>query len=237
MLRIAIVEDEKQHQANLVEQLSQYEKDHNEQFVVRTFFDGIDILDDYTADYDVIFLDIHMKYQDGMSTAKKIRELDENVIIIFITALAQYAIEGYKVNAMDFILKPVVYEQLEIAMDKVLLTARKYQKNKQLMVLDNGGKRKVSTDDIFYIEVVAHDMFFYTKQGTFQQRGTTLKDMAEELEPFHFIKSGQSQLVNLRYVENISGDVVTLPNAEIFLSRSRKKAFITAFAEYVGMEI
>lgn len=237
MLRIAIVEDEKQYQANLVEHLSRYEKSHEEQFIVRTYFDGIDILDDYSADYDVIFLDIHMKYQDGITTAKKIREKDENVIIIFITALAQYAIEGYKVNALDFILKPVVYEQFEIAMDKVLLTASKYRKEKLIIVSDGSAKRKVSTDDIFYIEVVAHDMYFYTKHGVFQQRGTTLKEIASELESFHFVKSGQSQLVNLRYVENISGDVVCVPGANIYLSRSRKKEFIKAFAEYVGMEI
>nr|WP_297708793.1 response regulator [uncultured Butyrivibrio sp.] len=75
MLRIAIVEDEKEYQASLVEYLSRYEKDHNDSFIVRTFYDGIDILDDYTSDYDLIFLDIHMKHQDGMTTAKKIRHL------------------------------------------------------------------------------------------------------------------------------------------------------------------
>ena len=61
--------------------------------------------------------------------------------------------------------------------------------------------------------------------------------MAAELEEFHFVKSGQSQLVNLRYVEKISGDAVSVPGADIYLSRSRKKEFIEAFAEYVGMEI
>ncbi len=237
MLKIAIVEDEKQYQASLVEHLSKFEKLHKEQFVVRTFYDGIDILDDYKADYDVIFLDIHMKHQDGMTTAKKIRKLDENVIIIFITALAQYAIEGYKVNALDFILKPVVYEQFEVAMEKVLQTCRKYQREKQIIVMDGSAKRKVSTDEIFYIEVIGHEMFFYTSHGVYHQKGLTLKDMSAELEEFHFVKSGQSQLVNLRYVEKISGDAVSVPGADIYLSRSRKKEFIEAFAEYVGMEI
>ena len=68
--------------------------------------------------FDLIFLDIHMKYQDGMTTAKRIREVDADAQIVFITALAQYAIEGYKVNALDFILKPVVYEQLTTMQDR-----------------------------------------------------------------------------------------------------------------------
>ena len=119
MLKIAIVEDERECQEALIEHLRKYEKEKNEAFIVRIFNDGIDILDDYSADYDLIFLDIHMKYQDGMTTAKRIREVDADAQIVFITALAQYAIEGYKVNALDFILKPVVYEQLAMTMDKV----------------------------------------------------------------------------------------------------------------------
>ena len=82
MLRIAIVEDEKECQANLIEYLSKYESENNENFIVRTFYDGIDILDDYSSEYDVIFLDIHMKYQDGMSTARKIRELPLHGMVI-----------------------------------------------------------------------------------------------------------------------------------------------------------
>ena len=237
MLRIAIVEDEKDCQASLVEHLSKYESEHNENFIVRTFFDGIDILDDYTSDYDLIFLDIHMKYQDGMTTAKKIRQLDEEVIIVFITALAQYAIEGYKVNAMDFILKPVVYEQLEGTLDKVMKTARKLQKSKQLIVADDGAKRKVETEDILYIEVVGHTVYVHTKNGSYEQRGKSLKAIAEELAEYNFVMSGQSQLVNLKYVDKIEKDVVHIGNEQIFLSRSRKKQFLLSFAEYVGMEI
>lgn len=237
MLRIAIVEDEKEYQASLVEHLSKYEKTHDENFIVRTFTDGIHILDEYTSEYDLIFLDIHMKYQDGMSTAKKIRQLDPNVIIVFITALAQYAIEGYKVNALDFILKPVAYEQLEITMDRVLKTSDKFQKDKTLIVLDDGAKRKISTTDIYYIEVVAHDVYVHSKFGTFEHKRSTLTAMAEELAEYNFVKTGQSQLVNLKYVDEIDGDVIHVKDTEIYLSRSRKKDFLAAFAQYVGAEI
>lgn len=81
MLKIAIVEDERECQEALIEHLRKYEKEKNEAFIVRIFNDGIDILDDYSADYDLIFLDIHMKYQDGMTTAKRIREVDADAQI------------------------------------------------------------------------------------------------------------------------------------------------------------
>ncbi|MCR4674398.1 MAG: LytTR family DNA-binding domain-containing protein [Lachnospiraceae bacterium] len=237
MLRIAIVEDEKECQASLIEHLSKYETEHEENFVVRTFFDGIDILDDYSSEYDVIFLDIHMKFQDGMTTAKKIRELDPNVIIVFITALAQYAIDGYKVNALDFILKPVVYEQLEGTMDKIRKTAKKYQKSKEIIVSEDGAKRKIETDSIYYIEVVGHIIVVHSSYGVFEQRGKSLRSIAEDFRDCNFTLSGQSQLVNLKYVDKIDGDTVFVNGEEIYLSRSRKKPFLAAFAEYVGMEI
>ena len=195
MLKIAIVEDERECQEALIEHLRKYEKEKNEAFIVRIFNDGIDILDDYSADYDLIFLDIHMKYQDGMTTAKRIREVDADAQIVFITALAQYAIEGYKVNALDFILKPVVYEQLAMTMDKVLAVTSKYHKEKQLLVAEGERKCKISTEDILYIEVVGHDMFFHTKDKVYSKHGIPLKTMADELAEYYFVKSGQSQLV------------------------------------------
>ena len=237
MLKIAIVEDERECQMALIEHLRKYEKEHREAFIVRVFNDGIDILDDYTADYDLILLDIHMKHQDGMTTARKIREVDADAKIVFITALAQYAIEGYKVNALDFILKPVVYEQLAMMLDKVLAITAKYQKEKQLLVTDGESKCKISTEDIRYIEVIGHDMFFHTADHVYSRHGITLKTMADELAEYYFVKSGQSQLVNLKYVDEVKKDTVFVNGAQIFLSRSRKKEFLEALADYVGMEI
>ena len=225
MLKIAIVEDERECQEALIEHLRKYEKEKNEAFIVRIFNDGIDILDDYSADYDLIFLDIHMKYQDGMTTAKRIREVDADAQIVFITALAQYAIEGYKVNALDFILKPVVYEQLAMTMDKVLAVTSKYHREKQLLVAEGERKCKISTEDILYIEVVGHDMFFHTKDKVYSKHGIPLKTMADELAEYYFAKSGQSQLVNLRYVDEVKKDTVYASGDRTLYTIEKKKTW------------
>lgn len=234
MYKIAIVEDEKECQRILVEYLNQYEREHNQSIIPRVFNDGIDIIDDYSADYDIIFLDIRMKHKDGMETARSIREVDTDVMIIFITSLAQYAIEGYKVDATDFILKPVKYKQLELTLDKAFSSINKWKKEKQLLVSDGALKRKVSTDDVYYVEVINHDLIFHTKQGDMTQKNTTMRSMEGELRPYNFARGNNAFLINLKYVEMVKGDEVFVQGTSLFLSRSRKKEFLMALADYVG---
>lgn len=234
MYRVAIVEDEKDCQSVLVDFLNRYEKEKEVHIIPRIFNDGIDILDDYSADYDIIFLDIRMKHKDGMKTAQEIRELDGDVVIVFITSLAQYAIEGYKVNASDFILKPVKYQQLELTLDKAISSIKKWKMEKQILVVDGTTKRKISTEDIYYVEVINHDLQFHTKSGVMMQKNTTLKEMETELIPFNFARGNNAFIANLKYVELVKGDEVVVGGERLYLSRGRKKDFLRALADYVG---
>ena len=236
-MKIAIVEDEKDQQQALMEMLLRYEKEHDEHFVLRVFSDGIDILDDYRADYDLILMDIRMKFKDGMSTAEHIRKLDQGVQIVFITNLAQYAIAGYKVGAADFILKPVIYDQLELTLDRIRHSLHKWKKEKQLLAIDGSTRRKISTDDIYYIEVSGHDIRIHTASGIFAAKNATMRSLEKELEECYFVRGNQSQLINLKYVDYVDGDRVLVNGEESFLSRNRKKLFLQAFADYVGMEV
>ena len=142
-MRIAVCDDDETAVSFLRELIETYPK---QKLCADGYSSGEDLLRSGHV-YDLIFLDIHMKYQDGMTTAKRIREVDADAQIVFITALAQYAIEGYKVNALDFILKPVVYEQLAMTMDKVLAVTSKYHKEKQLL----GNENARYLPRIFYI--------------------------------------------------------------------------------------
>ena len=102
MIRIAIVEDDRHDREALKKCLNRYEKENQVKFSVTEFQDGEDIVTDYTASYDLIILDIEMAFLNGMKAAEKIRELDTNVIIIFITNMPQYAIQGYKCAGLYF---------------------------------------------------------------------------------------------------------------------------------------
>ena len=120
MLRIATVEDDANDLEALRTHLSRYEKENGLKFQVTEFRDGEDIVTDYSADYDLILMDIEMAFLNGMKAAEKIRELDKDVIIIFITNMPQYAIQGYKVNALDYMLKPISYFSFSESMGRAL---------------------------------------------------------------------------------------------------------------------
>ena len=107
MIRIALVEDEAEVRAQLQGYVQRHTRQYGTEFAVTEFADGMELLDDYRPVYDILFLDVEMKHLDGMETARRVRELDKDVIIVFITNMAQYAIGGYAVGALDYVLKPV----------------------------------------------------------------------------------------------------------------------------------
>lgn len=109
MIRIALVEDEAEVRAQLQGYVQRHTRQYGTEFAVTEFADGMELLDDYRPVYDILFLDVEMKHLDGMETARRVRELDKDVIIVFITNMAQYAIGGYAVGALDYVLKPVPY--------------------------------------------------------------------------------------------------------------------------------
>lgn len=139
MIRIAIVEDEDSYVQVLTGYLKQYETEHSLSFQISVFHDGLDIVSEYKADYDIILLDIQMKHLDGMKTAEKIRELDEDVSFIFITSTIQFAVQGYLVDALGYVVKPVAY----LAFSQILGKAVKKVKQKQQKRLydDRSGRR------------------------------------------------------------------------------------------------
>ncbi|MDF2789921.1 MAG: DNA-binding response regulator, partial [Neobacillus sp.] len=100
MIRIAIVEDEINYQEQLIEFLRRFEKDRGETIEITTYSDGDEIIENYKAQFDIILLDVQMRFMDGMSAAEEIRKSDSEVVIIFITNAAQYAIKGYAVDAL-----------------------------------------------------------------------------------------------------------------------------------------
>ena len=151
MVRIAIVEDDRHDREALKKCLSRYEKENQVKFSLTEFQDGEDIVTDYTASYDLIILDIEMAFLNGMKAAEKIRELDTNVIIIFITNMAQYAIRGYAVDALDYVLKPVSYFAFSQRLNRAISRMKK-RETKMIMVNIKGGTVRINIANIYYIE-------------------------------------------------------------------------------------
>ena len=234
MIRVAIVEDDAEVQGVLQEYVRRYTRQYGTEFEVSVFADGVDLLEDYRAVYDIIFLDVEMKHLDGMATAERIRQMDADVILIFITNMAQYAIRGYSVGALDYVLKPVPYfafsQQLLKAVTRLEKRAKRY-----LTVPVEGGLRRLNTASIYYLESEGHRVHFYTDEGDFSAPGA-LKTFEEKLADCPFARCNSGYLVNLAQVQAVQQNTVQVGPYELQISRPKRKAFLAALTDYIGGE-
>ena len=234
MIRIAMVEDEAAVREQLQGYIQRYTRQYGTEFAVTEFSDGVEILDAYRPVYDIVLLDVEMKHLDGMETARRIRELDRDVVLLFITNMAQYAIKGYAVGALDYVLKPVPYfafsQQLQKAEEKLRRRARHY-----LDVPVEGGLRRLDTAQIYYMESEGHRVHFYTEEGEFSAPGA-LKTFEEKLADLPFARCNSGYLVNLAQVKSVQQGLAQVGPYELQVSRPKRKSFLAALADYIGGE-
>lgn len=234
MIRIAMVEDEAAVREQLQGYIQRYTRQYGTEFAVTEFSDGVEILDAYRPVYDIVLLDVEMKHLDGMETARRIRELDRDVVLLFITNMAQYAIKGYAVGALDYLLKPVPYfafsQQLQKAEEKLRRRVRHY-----LAVPVEGGLRRLDTAQIYYMESEGHRVHFYTEEGEFSAPGA-LKTFEEKLADLPFARCNSGYLVNLAQVKSVQQGLAQVGPYELQVSRPKRKSFLAALADYIGGE-
>ena len=235
MIRIALVEDDPVYREQLQNYLTQFGQQSGEKLAVTVFDDGDEIALNYKAEYDIILMDIEMKFMDGMTAAEMIRQKDDQVVIIFITNSPQYAIKGYAVDALDYVLKPVPYFAFSQQLQKAVKRLKRMQRA-FLAVPVEGGMRRVSVDSIYYLESEGHSVHFYTESGDFPSPGT-LKSFETQLSGKSFARCNSGYLVNLAQVTGVQQNVVQVGPYELQISRPKKKSFLEALTDYIGGEV
>ena len=122
MLKIAIVEDDSKELLDLKNVLKNWLDKKQLQYEIDEYHSGDEFLIqfDKAKKYHLIFLDIDMPGKNGMETATFIREKDAQVLLVFVTYMVQYAVQGYAVSACDFIVKPVIEEQLYAKLEQII---------------------------------------------------------------------------------------------------------------------
>lgn len=232
MLKIAIVEDDRLTIQQYEKFIQQYAKEHKQEIEVISFLNGKEILKEYEAIYDIILMDIEMPQINGMETAEKIRQLDSDVVIMFITNMAQFAIKGYMVGALDFVLKPVDYYTFSLKLERAISRVKKRESGKIILNLLDGTKW-LETKHIYYVEIQNRMLHYHTLEGEYMVRGT-MQSAEELLKEYHFVKCNYWYLVNLRHVTEIRKNIVVVHEDELEISRRNKNAFITAVMSYMG---
>lgn len=232
MYRIAVVDDDREFSAKLREYLEQYAKENDETFEIEVFYDGAEILKDYTPRYELILLDIEMPEVNGMEAAQKIREMDESVVLMFITNMAQYAIHGYSVGALDFVMKPISYYPFSMKIKRALKRVQKKEIPTILLTTSDGVKR-LKVSQIYYVEIQGHMLHYYTEEGEFVMRGT-LSSVEKMLPSSLFVKCNHWYLVNLMHVTEVRKNTTVVGNFELEVSRRNRAGFLKALAEHMG---
>ena len=232
MIRLALVEDDSVYRSRLREYIEKYSAASGEKFTVTEFSDGDEIALGYKAVYDIILMDIEMKFMDGMMAAEEIRKVDTEVIIIFITNSPQYAIKGYAVDALDYVLKPVSYyafsQRLSRAIERVARRARHY-----LQINAHGAAHKLDTSSIYWVESNAHDLVYHTAEGKLTAPGS-MTELEQKLPQDSYFRVNKVCLVNLVHVDQMDGEDAVVHGDRVPLARARRKAFLDALNDYIN---
>jgi DNA-binding LytR/AlgR family response regulator len=234
MIRIAIVEDEPEQVNVLSRMIGRFSLESGTPMEVSVFPDGKDFVGSKES-FDIAFLDIEMQRMDGMSAARRIRETNSEMIIIFVTNLAEYAIEGYSVSALTFILKPLRYGVFRMALGRALATVNKHPE-KALTVKTDQGTVKIRPAQLYYVEIDNRRLALHTASGVFYCT-ETMQKMEEQLNPERFFRCHVAFLVNLDHVARIDKSGAVVAGDRVLVSKYRKKEFMNALTRYVGGRI
>ena len=232
MYSVAIVEDDAADRECLVRYLDRLAPSVAEGVHVRAFSSGLDLLDAYPDDLDVLLLDIEMPDLNGIEVARRVRDFDQRVSIVFVTNLYQFALEGYRVRAMDFLVKPLRYTSFRATMEKAFELTEKRRPRYVRLEFDKAS-RLVDITTITYVETQRKRLLIHTKGGDEYCSGP-LRLLEEKLAPYGFASIHQSYLVNMKYVEHVGQTTVVVAGDELPLSRHKRQQFITELTDYVG---
>lgn len=229
MLKIAVCDDE----PVFVKQISGRIKEYMPDAVIYSFFSGEDLLLQKEV-FDIYFLDIQMEKMNGVEIAKKLRERDEESIIVFITGAKEYVFEAFDVAALHYLIKPVDNEKLRRVIERAEKEISKKQngKNKQIFVKTRGRNITLKVSDIFYFENEMRKIVAHTVRGELSFYGV-MADMEKEVGA-GFFRCHRGYLVNLSYVVEYDTENIMLTNGEkIYLSKDRYHDFVKQYMRYL----
>ena len=233
LINVAIVENEEDVARKDAQLLDRYALENDLTIEKKTFSNALDFLEDKT-NFDVVLMDIDMPGINGMDAAEQLRKQNKNIDIVFTTNLPQYAIDGYKVEAIDFVIKPVTFPNLSFAMDKVA-EKKKNSLNGSFFLKIGTMARRFDNDEIIYFEMLGHNIIMH-EEGLepFKVRGS-LKMIEPVLNPDVFVKINSGIIVNISKVRSLDdGMCIMEDDTSLPVSRSHKKEFSIRIAKFYG---
>ncbi|RVU53830.1 LytR/AlgR family response regulator transcription factor [Anaerosphaera multitolerans] len=232
-MKIAICDDQLKDANRLKDLLIQYTKRTNLEATIEVFTSGEELLFSFTpSKYQIVFLDIYMEKDkmSGMDAAEIIRKHDSEISIIFTTISLEHGIESYKVNAINYVVKPIEYEKLVDTLKRCEHQINLYAKS--IEVMENRRLIKIRLKDIHYAEAMKHNSILYTELREIKTT-TCFTELKKLLEDFPFVFCHRSYIVNFLHVKSMNKKDFILNNNKIIpISKGQQKQVQEKFEEF-----
>ena len=230
-MKIAMCEDERVFSNRLAEYINEWGKEKGVFLEIFAYENAKQFLDDWSEseNYDIILLDIKMDDINGVELAHIIRETNPNVPIVFVTNMKEFAVAGYKVRAMHYLVKPIEKADLFECLDRINQSAgiKKY-----FLFGDLEKTLRIPHEDIIYISMYSHTATMVTAAKKYEFR-KTISQILEELDDSLFVKCHRSYIINMQHIKSISAnDAMMLNGDKVALSRNIAGKIYDMFVKY-----
>lgn len=236
MFKVAICDNEEVFITKLAYYIEKYSMDHNVKINIKTYTDGNQLVQDIRSiKYDMILLDICMPNIDGFEIADKVRKMDQEVSIVFVTSYYTIGngMKGYMFNTLEMIKKPVTYDKLKALMHKIY--SHHAECNKERIIIKNkDGIFTVNKEDIVYLKTHKKDVLIYTMSEKIMSY-KKIRDFEKSLKTPKFFRCHNSYIVNSEFIHSIKENNIILITQDIIpMSKYRRKDFMRNLAEFIG---
>lgn len=234
MIRVAIVEDNQADAKMLSSLIAAWcAENESESISCIVYSDAVKFLEQGSMTSDIVFMDIEMPFMNGMDAAAQFRKYNRDAILIFATRAVKYAVRGYAVDAIGYLVKPIGKESFSDVFEKAIRLHLNRSRQQALVIKVNDGMVKVITDQILYIEAASHQLSIVTEDKTYQVWGGI--DKIKESLPGEFVACHRGYIVNLKHIDNVKKDglsIVGKPGLLIPVSRQKRTEFLEMLTKY-----
>mgnify|MGYP002511782281 FL=1 len=235
MIRIAFCDDDKSVLGELKGLMEQYCTKRNQELAYTVFYSSLELLAEIEKGmrYDILFLDIILPNENGISIAKEIRQYDTVVKIIFLTSSSEFAVDSYTVGAYFYQMKPIREGNFFKLMDSAISECQKEQQH-SLIQRCKGGFTRIDLDRLEYCEVLGRTLLFHMENGRVLEGTGSMDKLYGQLSQYdNFLRPHRSFLINMEFIQKISYRTITMENlAEIPIPHGKYSEMKSVYLEY-----
>lgn len=232
-MNIAVCEDTQADREALCAYIRDYCSEHAYKCKISVYETGEPLLEAFSPGaFNLLFLDIFMPGISGVEVAQKIRETDPDCLLVFITTSADFAMDGFLVQASGYVVKPISRAKMAGVMHACRY---EFEKNSRAIEIpQSGGNVLVSVADLLYVEVFGKKSVFHMKRGNITSR-MPLETVESLLGGVPFLRCHRSYIINMNHVDDAREDDFLMNNGDAVPIRiNGKNAVKMAMASYIA---